>query len=97
MTNSDASQYVAANYVVAFIDLLGQRDAFRGQGWLPETKSAANRSNLDEILKNSIGTILRLQRDAEGLVSAMLTKLDSPFRLAFDEEQRAIWDQVCRK
>jgi len=35
--------------------------------------------------------------DADDLVSAMLTRPDSPFRLALDEEQRAIWDQVSRK
>jgi hypothetical protein len=93
----NASQYITDNYCVSFIDLLGQRDSFRAQGWLPVIKTVADRTNFDGILKKSIGAILGLQRDADDLVGAMLTKPDSPFRLALDEVQRAIWDQVSQK
>ena len=60
-------------------------------------KTVADRTNFDDILKKSMSAILGLQRDADDLVSAMLTRPDSPFRLALDEEQRAIWDQVSQK
>jgi hypothetical protein len=97
VTNGDAHQYIAANYCAAFIDILGQRDALGGQGWLPAMKSSADQATFDEILKTNIGPILKLQRDAENLVGAMLTKPDSPFRMALAEELRDIWDQVFRK
>ena len=97
VTNGDAHQYIAANYCAAFIDILGQRDALGGQGWLPAMKSSADQATFDEILKTNIGPILKLQRDAENLVGTMLTKPDSPFRMALAEELRDIWDQVFRK
>jgi hypothetical protein len=58
VTNGDVPQYIAANYCAAFIDILGQRDALGGQGWLPAMKSSADQVAFDEILKTNIGPIL---------------------------------------
>jgi hypothetical protein len=38
MRNMDKNDKVLSNYVAAFIDILGQRDQFRGCGLLPESK-----------------------------------------------------------
>jgi len=88
---------VAHNYCVAFIDLLGQRDAMRGQGLLIPIESEDERKEFDEILQNSIGAIIKLQERAESMLAPILKQnLNSPRRAELSPEQHVIWDDMQR-
>lgn len=94
--NSDQER-VASNYCVSFIDLLGQRDALRGQGLLPPFGSEDERKKLNELLRNSIGAIIKLQKQAEDILAGVLkSNLDSPLRATLPPEQHATWDEMHR-
>ena len=93
--NSD-HEWIAGNYCVSFIDLLGQRDALRGQGLLPPFESEEERKKLHEILRNSIGSIIKLQKQAEDMLEGLKPNLDSPLRAALPPEQHATWDEMQR-
>lgn len=58
-------QLGAYNYCISFLDLLGQREALRGEGWLPHFQSDEDRKQFLRKLKNSIGSIMGLQQQAE--------------------------------
>lgn len=88
-------EWVAHNYCVAFIDLLGQRDAMRGQGLLVPTESEDQRKAFHGVLRNSIGAIIKLQERAEGMLAPIhKANLDSPHRAALPPEQQATWDEM---
>lgn len=90
-------KWEASNYCVSFIDLLGQRDALRGQGLLPSFKSEEERNKLHEILRNSIGAIIKLQAQAEDMLAAVLNpNRNSPLRGTLPPEQHTIWDEMQR-
>jgi hypothetical protein len=92
--NSDP-EWVAHNYCVAFIDLLGQRDALRGQGLLTPLESEEQRQAFHAVLRNSIGAIIKLQERAEDMVAPILkSNPDSPFRAALPPAQHATWDAM---
>lgn len=90
-------QYFAANYCMSFIDLLGQRDALRGQGLLPIIKSETDDSAFQDILRDTVGPILRLQRDVDAIVDAAVANQDSPLRMSLTEEERAVYDEMQLK
>ncbi len=79
-TETDASNFFAANYCVSFIDLLGQRDALRGQGVLPAVASESERQKLMATLRASVGSIARLQNQANVLMAASRHQPDSALR-----------------
>ena len=59
-----------ANYAVCYIDLLGQRDALKGQALLPlDHDEPGGREKLLSILKKSIGSIVSLQYASEQFVA----------------------------
>lgn len=92
--NSD-NKWVAGNYCVSFIDLLGQRDALRGQGLLPPFESEEERKKFNGILRDSIGAIIKLQERAENMLAGVLKpNPDSPLRAALPLEQHATWDEM---
>ena len=85
------------NYVVGFYDLLGQRNALRGQGLLRPFTSEAAEQEFVASVKGSIGAIVNLQRRAEELlVVALRHRRDSPLRMALPKKQRPIWDAMHR-
>ncbi|WP_440940018.1 hypothetical protein, partial [Immundisolibacter sp.] len=97
MTTSEKSsrEWVAHNYCVAFIDLLGQRDALRGEGLLKPMGSEEERKAFRVIFRDSIGAIIELQELTDDLLRPILTpNPESPFRTALPFEQRAIWDEM---
>ena len=53
-------EYSAGNYCISFIDLLGQRDALRGQGLLPTINSEADCAAIDRMLRDTIGPTRQL-------------------------------------
>ena len=55
------------NYLVAFLDLLGQRNALHGQGLLPVLQSDADRDQFKKTAINSIGSIINLQKTSEDI------------------------------
>jgi len=90
-------EWIAYNYCVAFVDLLGQRDAMQGQGLLKPPESDEQRKAFHDMLRNSIGAIIKLQERAEEMVAPMLQQnLDSPRRAALPPEQQPIWDEMNR-
>jgi hypothetical protein len=94
-TNKPDREWVAHNYCVAFIDLLGQRDAMRGQGLLKLMESDDELKAFHDVLRNSIGAIIKLQERAEDLLAPVLKKnLDSPRRAALSKDQHEIWDEM---
>lgn len=90
-------EWVAYNYCVAFIDLLGQRDAMRGQGLLKPIESEDQRKAFHDVLRNSVGAIIKLQERAEDMLVPLLKKnLESPRRATLPPEQLPIWDDMQR-
>lgn len=61
------------NYCIAFIDLLGQRDKYKNEGFLPQFTSEEERQAFKEKVIDAIGPILSLQNDAETMVGAAWT------------------------
>lgn len=99
ITDSKTSEreWVAGNYCVTFIDLLGQREALRGQGLLPPFNSEEERQKLNDILRNTIGAIVKLQEQAEDMLAPILKpNPDSPLRAALPPDQHATWDEMHR-
>lgn len=94
-TTQSADNFTAFNYCLSFIDLLGQREAVRGQGLLPALKSEAEERAFRAVIRDSVGAIIRLQRDAEAMMPGITEGLpDSPFRAQLSKEDQAIWDQM---
>lgn len=101
MTTADAKsaadQLSAHNYCISFIDLLGQREALRGEGLLPIFKSAEDHKQFIATLKNSIGAILKLQTRAEDMLrEGEKERSESPFRMSLSPEHQATWDEMLR-
>lgn len=87
--------FVAYNYCVAFVDLLGQKEAVKGQGLLKLPETEEEKMAFHDVLRNSIGAILKLQKRAEEMLEPILRKnLDSPRRAKLPPEQQAIWDEM---
>lgn len=96
-SKSSDREWVAHNYCVSFIDLLGQRDAMRGQGLLKPVESEKQQKAFHDVLRNSIGAIIKLQERAEDMLAPILKQnLDSPRRAALPQEQHATWDDMQR-
>jgi hypothetical protein len=85
----------AFNYCLSFLDLLGQREALRGQGLLPNFKSEDEKEKFQSVVKDSIGAIFRLQQQAEEILGGILEKRsDSPERAKLSPEEQKIWDEM---
>ncbi len=91
---TDESTISVANYCVSFIDLLGQRDALRGQGLLPIVSSESEKQELIAILRASVGSIARLQTQAADLMRASSPKPDSILRATLSHEQKIVFDEM---
>jgi hypothetical protein len=88
---------VPTNYCISFIDLLGQRDALRGQGLLPAITTETGNTPYDRVIQDTIVPILQLQRDVEDMVKTVSPNLDSPRRMSLSEEERGIYDEMQLK
>ena len=101
MTAADAKetpeQWNAYNYLISFIDLLGQRDALKGQGLLPVFKTEEDRKQFNSTLKDSIGAIVKLQARADDMLSeGQRDRPESPLRALLSNEQKVVWDEMIR-
>lgn len=97
-TSSKApDQWAAYNYCISFIDLLGQRNALKGEGLLPVFKTEEDHQRFLGTLKESIGAILKLQERAETMLrEGQQHSAESPFRLSLSPENQALWDEMLR-
>ena len=59
------------NYCVSFIDLLGQKEAFRDQGLVPQFKSDEEREDFLQTIRKSIAAVASLQEDASGILAGL--------------------------
>ncbi len=59
------------NYCVSFIDLLGQKEAFHGQGLLPRFKSDEERTDFLQAIRKTIGAVVSLQEDANRILAGL--------------------------
>lgn len=92
--NSDRN-WVAGNYCVCFIDLLGQRDALRGQGLLPLFESEEESKEFNAVLRNSIGAIIKLQEQARNMLAGITNpNPNSELRAKLPLEQHSTWDEM---
>lgn len=87
----------AHNYCVAFIDLLGQREALRDQGLLKRINSEQQRQQFDAVLQKSVLAINKLQKCAESMLAPTREpNLNSRYRAALPPEHHAEWDEMQR-
>lgn len=89
--------FIPTNYCISFIDLLGQRDALRGQGLLPAINSEAGNAAISRVIRDSIRPVLQLQRDVEDLVKAVSPNPNSPIRMSLSRQKRAVYDEMQLK
>ena len=95
--NKTPERWTAYNYLISFIDLLGQRDALKGQGLLPIFNSEEDRNQFNATLKDSIGAIVKLQDRADNMLSeGQQEPPESPFRTSLSAEHKAIFDAMLQ-
>ncbi|KAF1694930.1 hypothetical protein [Pseudoxanthomonas koreensis] len=87
MTEGDGLRL--ADYVVCFLDLLGQKQAMAGQSLLPSVESPEQYAGFIRQVKASVGKILGIQRNAELMLNGMRQDRDPPGPLS--EEQHQQW------
>ncbi len=86
-------RYKLQNYCMAFIDLLGQRDAMRGEGLLPLFQSEGDEGKFRERIKESIGQVVRLQENVAGFLR---DRPELSIRDQLGEEERRVYDESKR-
>jgi len=86
-------RYELQNYCMAFIDLLGQRDAMRGEGLLPLFQSEGDEEKFRERVKESIGQVIRLQENAAGFLR---DRPELSIREQLGKEELRVYDESKR-
>lgn len=94
-TDQASDIWTANNYVISFIDILGQQKALEGQGLVPVIESPEDEARFIDTLRSTIGPINKLHESSE----AMLQEWDnrpssSPFRESLPPELQVKWDAV---
>lgn len=65
-------EWVAYNYCIGFVDLLGQREEYKNEGLLPNFASEQEKQAFNQKIRNSINPIFTLQHDAETMMKTAL-------------------------
>ncbi|MCK9503220.1 MAG: hypothetical protein M0Q95_03440 [Porticoccaceae bacterium] len=81
-----------SNYCACFIDLLGQRNALKGQSLLPSFSNDSDKEKFISVLQQSVGAIERLQKHAEFFREDLV--LPVSLRDTLNEEEQIIYDQM---
>jgi len=81
-----------SNYCACFIDLLGQRNALKGQNLLPAFGNDAEKEKFTAVLQQSVGAIGRLQKHAEFFREGLV--LPVSLRDSLNEEEQIIYDEM---
>jgi len=84
-------EIIAYNYCISFVDLLGQRAEYKGEGLLPQSENE-RRPFLNKI-KKTINPIYRLQNDASKYTEAAL-KYEGTFKNNLSKAQQKQYDQM---
>jgi hypothetical protein len=84
-------EIIIANYCISFVDLLGQRSEYKGEGLLPP--SAGERNQFLEKIKKTINPIYHLQKDAAVFMKSALN-YQGPLRNQLPQEQQKIYDKM---
>lgn len=66
-------KWVAYNYCIAFIDILGQREEYKNEGLIPNFASNQEREAFNQKIKNTIAPIIALQQDANAMMEGAST------------------------
>lgn len=83
-----------SNYCASFIDLLGQQDALKGQGILPNLKNDDDKKKFLNIVRNSVGAIEKLQSQVEkfrqkiSTPSSIVKSLSPNDKVLYDEMKK---------
>src|SRR5690554_7041359 len=56
---------IVSNYCACFIDLLGQKDALKGQSVMPDLNDEKKKTEFQSMVMKSVGAITRLQHHAD--------------------------------
>lgn len=81
-----------SNYCACFIDLLGQKDALKGQSVMPELIDDQKKSEFLSMVKKSVGAITRLQQHAEFFRKA--SDETESIRSELDPEDQLLYDEM---
>lgn len=83
---------IALNYCASFIDLLGQRDALKGQNILPDVRNEDIKKEFMTVVKNSVGVIIKLQEQADNFRKGYSKPF--PTRDLLNEEEKILYDKM---
>ena len=89
---SDAPLSIS-NYCACFIDLLGQKDALKGQNIMPELNSDEVKAKFLSTVQKSVGAIGRLQMHAEFFRKGAAET--ATFRDSLSPEEQALYDEMA--
>ncbi len=80
------------NYVVGFVDLLGQRDEFKGQGLLPQFKTTEEYDAFKDKVRRTIGAIDDLQQASDQFLDAA-REYGSPLKDSLPENMQDAYEE----
>jgi hypothetical protein len=64
-------ELITFNYCGCFIDLSGQMNEYKDQGLVPQFVTKEEREAFNKKIKRTIGSIIKLQKDAENFMNAL--------------------------
>lgn len=89
--SKSTDEFAAYNYCLSFINILGQREMFKGDGCLPDASSTV----LEEKLRRTVGRVIALRKRALEMVSGIVdAHPDCEFRLRLGQKERLVWDEM---
>lgn len=80
------------DYCACFIDLLGQRDALKGQNLMPSFMDAGSEEAFMSEVRKSVGAIASLQKNAEFFMAE--TSSQTSFRDNFGPDDQKLYDEM---
>jgi hypothetical protein len=95
MPDNQAPQVGFGNYLVAFIDLLGQREALRGQGILPSVDTPDAHDAFKQTAIRSVGAILALHRTSEDVLKGYENRNFDHLREVLPPDSHEILDDLA--
>lgn len=84
-----------ANYCASFIDILGQQEEYKNEGFLPNINESEKKEAFLLKFRSSIGAIDALQRDASNMLEAAGDP-QKTIRHTLPPEQQAVYDEFHR-
>ena len=80
------------NYCVSFVDILGQRDALKGQNILPDVRNEDTKKEFRAVVRNSVGAIIKLQELADTFRQGYSKPF--PTRDLLNKEEKSLYDKM---